>query len=194
MPLYLLSVNHDMRSELIAFLLHFVRLCSDGVNQENGCKLYGSECSFSNERSRSHKPLTVCSSFLGTSPPPHVQATAAPSASASLLAYRCTSPRSPITVSRTTPCSCSFSSGADPAGEGAHTSSQRPKAQLRIHHCCCDFKPSKSAAAKVEGEGGAKRMKPFTRYTYSFGSWWRAAVSVGSSSGGGGCAVLDSSG
>ena len=31
MPLYLLSVNHDMRSELIAFLLHFVRLCSDGI-------------------------------------------------------------------------------------------------------------------------------------------------------------------
>ena len=137
--------------------------------------------------------------YASPSSPLSVQATTvAPSASASLLAYRCTSPRSPITVSRTAP-SSSSSSAAEVAGAGAHTSSRRPKAQLRIHHCCsrcccCRCKPSESTVAEVEREGGAKRMKPFTRYTYSFGSWWRAAVSVGSSSGGGEWAALGSSG
>ena len=122
--------------------------------------------------------------------------TAAPSAAASFLALRRTSPRSPITVSRTTSRSSPSSAAANGEVE-ARTRSQRPKAQLRIHHCCRRASPSWSESAPAPAVGvGVKWMKPFTRYTLSFGSWRRAEESAGSSSGGSGalCAVVDSSG
>jgi hypothetical protein len=152
-----------------------------------------------------NNPLSTCQST-----------TAAPSASASLLAFRRTSPRSPIIVSRTT---LRLSSSSGKVGTG--TSSQRPKAQLRIHHCVCRVLPSELATATVPvpvpvpvgvsvsviGDGAlvpvpegecARHIKPFTRYTLSFGRSWRAADSVGSSSNGSStgaaCAVVDSSG
>src|SRR6266851_4912098 len=213
---YLLAVNHDMRSNMISCCSSPTLLgLSDAtkgaaVSPENTEGMRSRHC-----RSILSNPAYLLHTSLDQPPQVHVQlTTAAPSASASLLAFRRTSPRSPITVSRTTPRSSpsSSSSAAEPAPENedvdARTSSQRPKAQLRIHHCRRGLSSESSASASVAVIGGAvaaKRIKPFTRYTLSFGSRRRAAESVGSSSNGSAsdcagagagasCAAMDPSG
>ncbi len=169
MRLYLLSVTLDLRSDLL--VVCFVRL----LFQWDKTK----ECLWHTVLRKGE----IVSRFT--------LYTTAPSASASFSAYRRTSPRSPTTVSRTTPRLSSLTSlptaGEAAAGAGVGTSSQRPKAQLRIHH----GRDSSAAAGMEEGE--VNRIKPFTRYTLSLESWLRAAVRVGSSSRGGGRVVLGSS-